>query len=174
YEQHRAVARASTPLCLDATRSTQSVNPFSESVDSQSVEDAPPMTTASRPRIDPKTEDAGARLTFDRSRPGRKGVLLPALDVPETGLLPERFLRRELNLPEMSQNEVIRYFVGLSRLNYSIDTGFYPLGSCTMKYNPKVNEDVARFPGFAHVHPHQTAESAQGALAVLFELQNSL
>jgi glycine dehydrogenase subunit 2 len=132
------------------------------------------MTTASRPRIDPKTEDAGARLTFDRSRPGRKGVLLPALDVPETGLLPERFLRRELNLPEMSQNEVIRYFVGLSRLNYSIDTGFYPLGSCTMKYNPKVNEDVARFPGFAHVHPHQTAESAQGALAVLFELQNSL
>ena len=59
----------------------------------------------------------------------------------------------------MSQNEVIRYFVGLSRLNYSIDTGFYPLGSCTMKYNPKVNEDVARFAGFAHVHPHQPAES---------------
>ena len=132
------------------------------------------MTTASRPRLDPKTEDAGARLSFDRSRPGRQGVLLPALDVPEAGPLPEQFLRRDLALPEMSQNEVMRYFVGLSRLNYSIDTGFYPLGSCTMKYNPKVNEDVARLPGFAHVHPHQPAESIQGALGVLFELQNAL
>ena len=132
------------------------------------------MTTTSRPRTDPKTADIGARLTFDRSRPGRTGVILPALDVPEAKPLPGRCLRRELNLPEMSQNEVIRYFVGLSRLNYSIDTGFYPLGSCTMKYNPKVNEDVARFPGFAHVHTHQPVESAQGALAVLHELQETL
>ena len=132
------------------------------------------MTTASRPRTDPKTEDAGARLSFDSSRPGRTGVILPALDVPEAEPLPERFLRRDLTLPEMSQNEVIRYFVGLSRLNYSIDTGFYPLGSCTMKYNPKVNEDVARLAGFAHVHPHQPSESIQGALGVLFELQTAL
>jgi len=132
------------------------------------------VTTASRPRTDPKAADASAQLTFDRSRPGRTGVILPALDVPETSALPERFRRRELNLPEMSQNEVIRYFVGLSRLNYSIDTGFYPLGSCTMKYNPKVNEDVARLPGFAHVHPHQPSESIQGALGVLCELQTSL
>jgi len=132
------------------------------------------VTTASRPRTDPKTEDAGARLTFDRSRPGRMGVLLPALDVPEVGPLPGRFLRRDITLPEMSQNEVMRYFVGLSRLNYSIDTGFYPLGSCTMKYNPKVNEDVARIPGFAHVHPHQPVESVQGALAVLCELQTAI
>ena len=99
---------------------------------------------------------------------------MPALDVPEASALPERFRRRELDLPEMSQNEVIRYFVGLSRLNYSIDTGFYPLGSCTMKYNPKVNEDVARLAGFAHVHPHQPAESVQGALAVLHEVQETL
>src|SRR5206468_7663015 len=132
------------------------------------------VTTASRPRTDPKAADARAQLTFDRSRPGRTGVILPALDVPETSALPERFRRRELNLPEMSQNEVIRYFVGLSRLNYSIDTGFYPLGSCTMKYNPKVNEDIARLPGYAHVHPHQPSESIQGALGVLFELQTSL
>src|SRR5438094_5651934 len=102
------------------------------------------------------------------------GVLLPALDVPEVGPLPGRFLRRDLTLPEMSQNEVIRYFVGLSRLNYSIDTGFYPLGSCTMKYNPKVNEGVARLAGFAQIHPHQPAESIQGALGVLFELQTAL
>jgi glycine dehydrogenase subunit 2 len=94
--------------------------------------------------------------------------------VPHAEPLPERYLRADLTLPEMSQNEVIRYFVGLSRLNYSIDTGFYPLGSCTMKYNPKVNEDVARFPAFAHVHPHQGPASIQGALAVLFELQNAL
>jgi glycine dehydrogenase subunit 2 len=132
------------------------------------------VTTAARPRTDPKTADIGARLTFDRSRPGRTGVILPALDVPEAQPLPDRFLRGDLNLPEMSQNEVIRYFVGLSRLNYSIDTGFYPLGSCTMKYNPKVNEDVARYPGFSHVHPHQTAETSQGALAVLHELQETL
>ncbi len=132
------------------------------------------MTTASRPRTDPKTADIGARLTFDRSRPGRKGVLLPALDVPETEPLPERFLRRDLGLPEMSQNEVIRYFVGLSRLNYSIDTGFYPLGSCTMKYNPKINEDIARLSGFASVHPLQPSESIQGALTVLYELQAAL
>jgi len=132
------------------------------------------VTTASRTRTGPKTADTGADLTFDRSRPGRTGVILPALDVPEAEPLPDRFLRRDLNLPEMSQNEVIRYFVGLSRLNYSIDSGFYPLGSCTMKYNPKVNEDVARFPGFAHVHPHQPVESVQGALAVLHELQETL
>jgi glycine dehydrogenase subunit 2 len=74
----------------------------------------------------------------------------------------------------MAQNEVVRYFVGLSRLNYSIDTGFYPLGSCTMKYNPKVNEDVARLPGFAQVHPLQPEESIQGALAVLYDLQAAL
>ena len=129
------------------------------------------MTTASRHRTDPKTDDFGARLSFDRSRPGRKGVLLPPLDVPESQLPAARFLRQDLNLPEMSQNEVIRYFVGLSRLNYSIDTGFYPLGSCTMKYNPKINEDIARLPGFAHVHPLQPEESVQGALAVLYELQ---
>jgi glycine dehydrogenase subunit 2 len=129
------------------------------------------VTTASRPRTGPKTDDLGVRLSFDRGRPGRTGVLLPPLDVPESELPPARFLREDLNLPEMSQNEVIRYFVGLSRLNYSIDTGFYPLGSCTMKYNPKINEDIARLPGFAHVHPLQPEESVQGALAVLHELQ---
>jgi len=133
------------------------------------------MTMArERPRTDPKTADIGVRLTFDRSHPGRKGALLPALDVPEADLLPQRFLRSDLNLPELAQNEVIRYFTGLSRLNYSIDTGFYPLGSCTMKYNPKINEDVARMPGFAHAHPLQPAESIQGVLWVLHQLQACL
>ncbi|MDO8616741.1 MAG: aminomethyl-transferring glycine dehydrogenase subunit GcvPB [Dehalococcoidia bacterium] len=132
------------------------------------------MTTVERRRTDPKTGSPGGRLTFDRSRAGRRGVLLPELDVPQAAPLPDRYVRRELNLPEMSQNEIVRYFLGLSRLNYSIDTGFYPLGSCTMKYNPKVNEDVAGLPGFAGAHPHQPAESVQGVLAVLYELQEAL
>jgi len=132
------------------------------------------MTTAARNRIDPRTADTGARLTFDRSEAGRVGVLLPPLDVPEATPLPSQFLRRELRLPEMAQNEIIRYFIGLSSLNYSVDTGFYPLGSCTMKYNPKINEDVARLPGFAIAHPNQPVETVQGVLYVLHELQEAL
>src|SRR5215510_4522077 len=104
-------------------------------------------------------------LIYELSSPGRNvSTLLPACDVPEAEL-PADLMRGDLDLPEVSELDVIRHFVKLSHLNYAIDTGFYPLGSCTMKYNPKVNEDVARFPGFAHVHPHQQAESIQGALA---------
>ena len=132
------------------------------------------MTTAPRSRRDPKTENLGDRLTFDRSEAGRVGVLLPPLDVPESAPLPAEFLRSDLRLPEMAQNEIIRYFLGLSRLNYSVDTGFYPLGSCTMKYNPKINEDIARLPGFANLHPSQPEETIQGALYVLHELQLAL
>src|SRR3990172_3698577 len=133
------------------------------------------MTTAhEKPRVPPKRAAAGDRLTFDLSRPGRKGVLLPPLDVPEAELPEDRFLRREVNLPELAQNELIRYFLGLSRLNYSVDTGFYPLGSCTMKDNPKINEKVARLPAFAQAHPSQPVETAQGTLAVLYELQTVL
>ncbi|HSP55402.1 MAG TPA: aminotransferase class V-fold PLP-dependent enzyme, partial [Dehalococcoidia bacterium] len=132
------------------------------------------MTTAPRSRRDPKTTRLGDRLTFDRSQPGRVGVLLPALDVPEAEALPAEFLRSELRLPEMAQNEIIRYFLGLSRMNYSVDTGFYPLGSCTMKYNPKINEDIARLAGFGNVHPSQPEETVQGALYVMHELQMAL
>ena len=132
------------------------------------------MTTMDRTRLDPKTDDIGARLTFDRSRAGRRGVLLPTLDVPEADLPDSRFLRDDLRLPELAQNEVIRYFLALSKLNYNIDSGFYPLGSCTMKYNPKINEDVARLAGFAHVHPLQDAASAQGALETMHLLQDEL
>ncbi|MEO6196863.1 MAG: aminomethyl-transferring glycine dehydrogenase subunit GcvPB [Dehalococcoidia bacterium] len=132
------------------------------------------MAPERRPRTGPTKADIGGRLSFDRSRPGRKGVILPALDVPAAAMPDGRYLRDALTLPEMSQNAIVRYFVGLSRLNYSVDTGFYPLGSCTMKYNPKVNEDVARYPGFAFAHPQQAAETVQGTLAVLNELQESL
>jgi glycine dehydrogenase subunit 2 len=118
--------------------------------------------------------DFGAGLSFDRSKPGRKGVILPPVDVPRAELPDQSLLRDGLRLPEMAQNDVIRYFLGLSRLNYSVDTGFYPLGSCTMKYNPKINEDIARLPGFSHALPQQPEETVQGALAVLQELQGAL
>ncbi|MEX0801480.1 MAG: aminomethyl-transferring glycine dehydrogenase subunit GcvPB [Dehalococcoidia bacterium] len=118
--------------------------------------------------------DTGASLTFDLSRPGRVGVLLPEPDVPQSPLPGARYLRRELNLPELSQNQVVRYFLGLSRLNYGIDTGFYPLGSCTMKYNPKIDEDVGRLPGFALAHPLQPESTVQGALDAMHTLQRAL
>jgi glycine dehydrogenase subunit 2 len=93
--------------------------------------------------------------------------------VPLTDL-PVGLVREELPLPEMSELDVIRHFTRLSQLNYSIDTGFYPLGSCTMKYNPKVNEETARLPGFAWSHPLQPIETVQGCLALMYQLQEAL
>ncbi len=122
----------------------------------------------------PMTEDPGATLSFDLSRPGRLGCALPPLEVPEAPLPPAELLRDDLPLPELSQLDVVRYFTRLSQRNYSIDTGFYPLGSCSMKYNPKINEDVARLPGLAQLHPMQQAETAQGALALMYDLQRLL
>jgi glycine cleavage system P protein (glycine dehydrogenase) subunit 2 len=113
-------------------------------------------------------------LLPDISRPGKTGCSLPALDVPEAGLPPKEMLRQELNLPEVSEVGLMRYFTSLSKLNYGVDTGFYPLGSCTMKYNPKWHEDVAGLSGFASIHPLQPAESVQGALQLMFELQEYL
>ncbi len=91
-------------------------------------------------------------LVYDLSRPGRSGVPLPEPDVPYAEL-PSDLLRKELSLPEITQLDAVRHFQRLSQLNHSIDTGFYPLGSCTMKYNPRTNEDAARLPGFPLVHP---------------------
>jgi glycine dehydrogenase subunit 2 len=112
-------------------------------------------------------------LLCDLSQPGRKGFRFPEPDVPLTAL-PENLTRANLPMPELSEIDVVRHFTRLSQLNYSIDTGFYPLGSCTMKYNPKVNEEVARLAGFAHVHPLQPVETTQGCLLVMYELQEYL
>ena len=113
-------------------------------------------------------------LLSEISQPGKMGCTLPALDVPPTELPPEELLRPELKLPEVSEVELMRYFTALSKLNYGVDTGFYPLGSCTMKYNPKWHEDIAKLPGFASIHPLQPEESIQGALQLMFELQEYL
>ena len=108
------------------------------------------------------------------SEPGRRGVAPPPLDVPEAELPPRHLLREDLPLPEVSELDVVRHFVRLSQLNHAVDIGFYPLGSCTMKYNPKVHEDAARLPGFAAVHPYQPEETVPGCLQLMYELQGYL
>ena len=115
-----------------------------------------------------------SRLLMERSVPGRTGVVLPASDVPPQPLPSPSFLRNDLSLPEVSEPEVVQYFTNLSQRNFSIDTHFYPLGSCTMKYNPKINDEVAFLPGFAAVHPLQGQEESQGSLELLHRLQGSL
>jgi glycine dehydrogenase subunit 2 len=110
---------------------------------------------------------------YELSSPGRSGVRYPDSDVPLSPL-PEGFVREDLPLPELSELDVIRHFTHLSSLNYSIDSGFYPLGSCTMKYNPKINEEMARLPGFAFSHPLQPIETVQGNLALMYQLQEWL
>jgi glycine dehydrogenase subunit 2 len=110
---------------------------------------------------------------FELSSTGRIGIRFPEPDVPRTPL-PESLTRKVLPLPELSELDVIRHYTRLSQLNHCVDTGFYPLGSCTMKYNPKVNEETARLPGFAHIHPLQPVETVQGALGLLFEMQEWL
>lgn len=117
-------------------------------------------------------------LVFERSREGRIAYSLPQLDVPEVQLdemIPAAYIRQEpAELPELSEVDVIRHFTDLSRRNYGVDNGFYPLGSCTMKYNPKRNEKMARLPGFASIHPYQSPETVQGALELLYKLQTEL
>ncbi|MGA9227745.1 MAG: aminomethyl-transferring glycine dehydrogenase subunit GcvPB [Mesobacillus sp.] len=117
-------------------------------------------------------------LIFELSTPDRVGYSLPDMDVPEADLselLPEGFLREEEpELPEASELDIMRHYTALSKRNHGVDSGFYPLGSCTMKYNPKMNENVARFNGFAHLHPLQDESSVQGALELMYDLQQHL
>jgi glycine cleavage system P protein (glycine dehydrogenase) subunit 2 len=118
------------------------------------------------------------RLIFERSSAGRRGYQLPPLEVPAVDpaeLLPPALVRPEIDdLPEVSEVDVVRHFTRLSRWNYSVDEGLYPLGSCTMKYNPRINEELARLPGLAQLHPLQEEDQVQGALAVMWELERAL
>ena len=111
---------------------------------------------------------------MDRSVRGRTAISLPACDVPTSPLPDTVLLREDLPLPELSQPEVVRYFTHLSSLNFGIDTGFYPLGSCTMKHNPKLHEEIASLPGIADIHPLQEQATIQGALQMLYEMQEML
>jgi glycine dehydrogenase subunit 2 len=117
-------------------------------------------------------------VIFELSKEGRKGYSLPELDIPEVNLhdeFAEDYIRTEApDLPEVSELQIMRHYTALSRRNHGVDSGFYPLGSCTMKYNPKINEDVVRFDGFSHIHPLQEEETVQGALALMYDLQTAL
>lgn len=117
-------------------------------------------------------------LIFEITKEGRVGYSLPELDIPEvdlSSLLPEGLLREEAaELPEVSELDIMRHYTALSKRNHGVDSGFYPLGSCTMKYNPKINESVARFPGFANIHPLQAEETVQGAMELMYDLQEHL
>jgi glycine dehydrogenase subunit 2 len=112
-------------------------------------------------------------LIFEVSSPGRTAFTLPDLDVPETAL-PAGYVRDDLNLPEVSELEFVRHYTHLSQKNYAIDTVFYPLGSCTMKYNPKVNEKAASIEGLSQVHPLQPEATVQGSLELMYKLQEAL
>ncbi|MFJ7637179.1 aminomethyl-transferring glycine dehydrogenase subunit GcvPB [Peribacillus sp. NPDC097264] len=117
-------------------------------------------------------------LIFEISTAGRIGYSLPEMDVadiPLEEILPVEYIRtEEAELPEVSELDIMRHYTALSKRNHGVDSGFYPLGSCTMKYNPKINENVARYNGFAHIHPYQDPETVQGALELLFDLQEHL
>ena len=117
-------------------------------------------------------------LLFELSSKGRKGYSLPALDVPDKPLdkmIPAGQQREDApDLPELSELDVMRHFIHLSVMNHHVDKGFYPLGSCTMKYNPKINEKIATFPGFSHLHPLQYPEEVPGAMQLMLELGNYL
>ncbi|HEU0025856.1 MAG TPA: aminomethyl-transferring glycine dehydrogenase subunit GcvPB, partial [Ktedonobacterales bacterium] len=114
-------------------------------------------------------------LIFEKGAPGRGSALLPELDIPELPLeqlVPTAYLRTEpAPLPEVAEIEVVRHYTRLSQRNFAVDLGFYPLGSCTMKYNPKINEDVAGMPGFARLHPLADESETQGAIKLLYELE---
>lgn len=114
-------------------------------------------------------------LIFERSQEGRSSYNLPTLDVPEVNLeeeLEDAYVRKvDAELPEVDELELMRHYTGLSNRNFGILSGFYPLGSCTMKYNPVINEDVVRLPGFSHIHPYQDTRTVQGAMELMYDLQ---
>ena len=120
-------------------------------------------------------------VVFELGREGRRGHIIS--DVEEeikkmvgdaTELLPEKLRRKKPpRLPELSEVEVVRHFIRLSQMNYSVDLGLYPLGSCTMKYNPKINEVLARSPSMAMIHPYQDEETVQGVLEIMYKLSRA-
>jgi glycine dehydrogenase subunit 2 len=119
-----------------------------------------------------------SRVIFEKSVKGRMGIAMPTPDVPEVSLsdsIPPELLRETpANLPEVSEPQVVRHYVNLSVKNHHVDKDLYPLGSCTMKYNPKINDALASLPGFANIHPHQPVKNVQGALHIMYELEQML
>ena len=152
---------------------SQAVDPERELVDSYAA------TAYGDPNVNaPKKETEHVRTIFERGRPGRRAFVCPEVDVPVKPvdeLLPARFRRREApKLPEVTEPEIVRHYVNLSKRNFDLDSGFYPLGSCTMKHNPRLHERVTALPGHARLHPLQSPRRAQGALELMWNLERSL
>jgi len=116
----------------------------------------------------------GDQTLNERARPGRRAWTFPELDVPPAEIPDEHRRAEGPTLPEVSETDIVRHFTRLSQINYGVDTGFYPLGSCSMKYNPKVAEQMATLPGFQRLHPHQPEDTIQGALRLLWRLERAL
>ena len=115
------------------------------------------------------------KLIFELSRHGRTGYSLPENEFGQAPEVPDTLSRKsELKLPEVSELDTVRHYTNLSQMNFGVDTGFYPLGSCTMKYNPKINEEIAAMPGFLGLHPLQPESTVQGALEVYYNMEKSL
>jgi len=116
-------------------------------------------------------------LIFEISKPGRSAADVSQSDVPVVSLedvIGRKYLRDDLDLPEVAEIDLVRHYTNLSRRNFGVDMGFYPLGSCTMKYNPKINENAAVLPGFTNLHPEVPDEFAQGSLKLMFDMQRLL
>jgi len=116
-------------------------------------------------------------LIFEKSRPGRVAASVPKSDVPEVAMesiIDKSLLNEEVDLPEVAEVDLIRHYTQLSKRNFGVDVGFYPLGSCTMKYNPKVNEDAAKLPGYTALHPYAPVQFSQGSLQLMYELRQYL
>ncbi len=113
-------------------------------------------------------------LIFEISKNGRRGFIPPKMDIKPYKLSSKYVRKSSLKLPEVTEGDVVRHYTNLSRLNYAVDTGFYPLGSCTMKYNPRLSERIASLSGFAEIHPYQNPETVQGALELMYKLGESL
>lgn len=118
------------------------------------------------------------QLIFEKSKKGRKAITLPKWEGEEKALedlIPSKFIKtKESNLPEVSEVDVIRHYTNLSTMNYGVDTGFYPLGSCTMKYNPKINEEIASIGSLSNIHPYQDESTVQGSLELMYNLSDML
>ena len=113
------------------------------------------------------------KTIYEKSSPGRRAVRFPKAEVP-TSPIPQDLLRKDLQMPEVDELEAVRHFTRLSQLNHGVDIGFYPLGSCTMKYNPRINEETARLCGFTNAHPLQPVETVQGSLGIMYIMQQWL
>jgi glycine dehydrogenase subunit 2 len=142
------------------------------------VNPSPPSEPDGRASVGAPVRSRGpgisGRTLLERSRPGRRAWSLPELDVSAVDVPRAHRRAKAPDLPEVAEIDLVRHFTRLSQINYGVDTGFYPLGSCSMKYNPKVAEAVAALPGFQRLHPHQPEETVQGALELLWRLERAL